>query len=487
MSNFLRTFKQEKPFYLIWLVELWERFGFYGMQAVLVLYLIKQLGFTDSHAYATFGSFGALLYAFTSVGGYIGDNILGTKRTISLGAIVLCLGYLLLTFSNEHTIYYGLGMVVIGNGLFKANPSSLLAKLYKPDDPRIDGAFTMYYMAINIGSFVSISITPIIAQQYGWNLAFSVSAFGLIIGIVNYLSLVHWAKHIGSKPDFEKLKLSNLIYVIIFALVSALISAQLLIYLTLAHILLAIAGIIVLGLFLKEIISAENQVRANLIACLILIIQAIAFFTLYQQMPTSINLFAVRNVHPELLGIPVEPAAFQALNPFWIIIASPILAYLYTTLGNRGKDPSMPVKFTIGMFCCSLGFLILALSSHFADSKGFVSPNWLIASYGFQSVGELLVSGLGCAMVARLCPQKLMGFMMGAWFMSTAAAMVFGGYVATFASVPDNIKNPLDSLVIYANLFLYIGLVTLFISAIMAWCIPYIKKLCLKEVSEQPS
>lgn len=481
--NFFETFKQPKTFYLIWFVELWERFGFYGMQAILVLYLVKQLNFSDDLSFTTYAAFAALVYAFTSVGGYVGDYLLGTKRTILFGAVVLCLGYLVISLSNEHTIFYGLGIIAVGNGLFKANPSSLLAKLYKPNDHRIDGAFTLYYMAINIGSFVSISATPVIASRFGWNHAFFVSVIGLIIGIICFALMIHWAKDVGSKPDFEKLNKLYLSYIIIGTIAGAYFSSMMLQQLELAHILLAIAGFAMIIFFIKEIISSQGRERANLIACLILIIEAIFFFTLYQQMPTSINLFSVRNVHPEILGLQIPPATFQALNPFWIIIASPVLAYFYSILGSRKKDLSMPSKFTAGMFCCCISFFLLSFSSHFADSKGLVSSNWLIVSYGFQSIGELLISGLGCAMVARLCPQRLMGVMMGIWFMSTAAAMVTGGFVATIASVPENITNPLESLPIYTSLFFYIGLSTLVITVMMAILAPTLNKLCRNENS----
>lgn len=479
--SFFETFKQPKTFYLIWFVELWERFGFYGMNAILVLYLVKQLGFSDAHSFSAFAAFAALVYAFTSVGGYVGDYLLGTKRTILFGAIILCLGYLVVSIGNEHTIFYGLGVVAVGNGLFKANPSSLLAKLYQPDDHRIDGAFTLYYMAINIGSFISISATPFIAREFGWTHAFFVSVIGLILGIISFCLMIHWAKDVGSKPDFEKLNKLYLLYVIIGTIAGSYASYLLLQHLELTHILLAIAGVAVFIFFIKAIISTKGQEKANLIACLILIIEAIFFFTLYQQMPTSINLFAVRNVHPEILGLTIPPATFQALNPFWIIVASPVLAYFYGKLGSQGKDLTMATKFTAGMFCCCVGFMLLSFSGHFADSKGFVSSHWLIASYGFQSIGELLIGGLGCAMVARLCPQKLMGIMMGIWFMSTAAAMVTGGFVATIASVPENITNPLESLPIYTNLFFYIGISTLVIAILMTLLIPTLNKLCIKE------
>lgn len=492
MNHLVNTFKQPKPFYLVWLIEFWERFGFYGMQAILVLYLVNHLGFSDDHSYNTFGAFAALLYALTIAGGYIGDKILGTKRTIVLGAFVLLLGYLFLSISgiiaqfipsitSKDLLFHALGIIVVGNGLFKANPSALLAKIYKDNEKKIDSAFTLYYMSINLGSFLSIAITPVIAKIYNWHIAFSVSCIGLFIGIITYLIMIGWVKEVGSPPDFEKLNIKYLVIVLVGCVLTSIGSAFLLENLTLAHIILVLAGVVVLIIYVKEIVTTHGQDRANLIASLILIFEAVCFFILYQQMPTSINLFTVNNVDTVIFGVHVPPASFQALNPFWIIVGSPILAFLYTHLSHRDKDFTMPTKFAIGMFLCSISFLILKLAASFASEQGLVSPGWLVASYGFQSIGELLISGLGCAMIAKLCPQRLMGFMMGAWFMSTAAAMVLGGYVATFASVPKTVTDPHQSLLIYSNLFMYIGLITFVLSILMIALIPVLNKLCIKK------
>ncbi|OEU70722.1 MAG: peptide ABC transporter permease [Desulfovibrio sp. S3730MH75] len=470
-------FQHPKPFYLLFSVEMWERFGYYGMQALLVLFMVKKLGFTDELADTTFSAFAALVYAFMCLGGYIGDKILGNRRTMFLGAIVLAIGYGLLGIDCERFLYPALGIIIAGNGLFKANPSALVSKLYDKGDPRVDGAFTLYYMAINVGSFAAMSLCPFIQEIYGWNAGFFVCFIGMGIAVVNYIIFRRILDPIGSEADFKPLHFRNCGITILGTICVAAASALLLKHLTIAHELLYTAVVVVAGLYIREIYRAEPHERSNLIICLILMAEAVVFFALYQQMPTSLNLFAARNVHLSIFGIPVQAATFQALNPFWIMILSPILAVVYTKLDRSGKDFSLPGKFALGMIMCCASFLTLALVAKYrADATGYVNGNWLVLSYCFQSIGELLVSGLGLAMVARLTPERSMGFMMGAWFMFQSVAMVLGGFIATMASVPEGGVHATKSLIIYGDLFMRIGLATGAIALVMTLFVPILKK-----------
>lgn len=203
----LNAFKQPRAFYLIFSIELWERFGYYGLQGIMAVYLVKMLGMTEADSITLFSSFSALVYGFVAIGGWLGDKVLGAKRVIVLGALVLAVGYALVAFSGHNItwVYAGMATIAVGNGLFKANPSSLLSTCYEKNDPRLDGAFTMYYMSINIGSFFSMLATPWLAAQYGWNIAFSLSVVGMLITLVNFMMCRRWVKDHGSKPDFEPL------------------------------------------------------------------------------------------------------------------------------------------------------------------------------------------------------------------------------------------------------------------------------------------
>ncbi len=195
--------QQPRPFFMIFFVELWERFGYYGVQGILAVFFVKQLGFSQEQAFITFGAFAALVYRLISIGGYVGDHLLGTKRTLVLGAIVLAIGYFMTGMSllKPQLIFIALGTIAVGNGLFKANPASLLSKCYPPKDARLDGAFTLFYMSINIGSLLSLSLAPVIAEKFGYAVTYNLCGAGLIIALLVYFACRGMVKDIGSEPD----------------------------------------------------------------------------------------------------------------------------------------------------------------------------------------------------------------------------------------------------------------------------------------------
>lgn len=474
----LNAFKQPKAFYLIFSIELWERFGYYGLQGIMAVYLVKMLGMSESDSITLFSSFSALVYGMVAVGGWLGDKVLGTKRVIVLGTLVLALGYALIAWSGHNLtlVYFGMATIAVGNGLFKANPSALLSTCYEKDDPRIDGAFTMYYMSINIGSFFSMLATPWLAAKYGWSVAFSLSFVGMLITLANFMLFRKWVKNHGSKPDFAPLNIGSLLATLVGVVVLILLAAWLLHNQGIARAVLAAVAAGIVVVFVKETLKMEGAARRKMIVAFILMLQAIVFFVLYMQMPTSLNFFAIRNVEHTLLGITFEPEQFQALNPFWIMVFSPLLAALYNKMGDRMP---MPHKFALGMLLCSGAFLVLPLGASFANQMGIVSVNWLILSYAMQSIGELMISGLGLAMVAQLVPQRLMGFIMGSWFLTTAGAAMVAGKVANLMAVPEDITDPLQSLHIYGDVFLKIGVVTGVIAIVMMFTARLLNRMTL--------
>ncbi|KMJ46992.1 peptide ABC transporter permease [Xenorhabdus khoisanae] len=475
---------QPKPFFMIFFVELWERFGYYGVQGIIAVYFVQQLGFSESESFITFGAFTALVYGLISIGGYVGDHLLGTKRTIVLGTIILAIGYFMIGLSiiEPELIFYALGTVAVGNGLFKANPASLLAKCYPPQDPRLDGAFTLFYMSINLGSLVSLSLAPVIAEKYGYALTYNICGIGLIIALLVYIACRRMVHNIGSDPDHAPMNYMTLFLVLVGAVAMIGICAWLLHNIKIANIALMAISTIVVVIFFWQAFKQDKVARNKMFVAFILMLQAIVFFILYSQMPTSLNFFAINNVHHQILGFNVNPISFQALNPFWIIVVSPILAMLYTRLGAKGKDFSMPTKFTVGMFLCSLGFLTAAASGLFADENGITSPWFIVLVYLFQSVGELMISALGLAMVATFVPSYLTGFILGMWFLSQAAASVLGSYVAAFTAAPEGVNDPLQTLPLYTGVFGKIGVATLVVAIIMAFMVPWLNRIMKDEV-----
>ncbi|PJE80190.1 Dipeptide and tripeptide permease B [invertebrate metagenome] len=468
--------KQPRPFYLIFFVELWERFGYYALQGILAVYFVHKLGFSQADSFVTFGAFSALVFGLISIGGKIGDKVLGTKRTIILGALTLAFGYLLMAISILHSslVFIALGFVAVGNGLFKANPSSLLAKCYDEGDSRIDGGFTLYYMSINIGSFVSLSFAPVIAEHFGYTTTFIVCALGLIACLFSYWQLRAAVQEIGSEADERPMNKKYLMYVMAGTVVAAFICAWLLQHVLLANAALAVIALVVVAIFFKETFQLKGIARSKMLAAFILMVEAIMFFCLYAQMPTSLNFFAINNVDTHLLGMNLNPISFQALNPFWIVVGSPVLAALYNKVGDT---MTMPSKFTIGMFLCAAGFWCAYLPAFFHTSEGMVSSWWLVFVYMFQSIGELMISGLGLAMVAALVPQRLMGFIMGAWFLTQAASFVIGGWIATLMAVPENVTDPLQTLPIYTHTFMQIGIATTVVAVLMLFTIPKLNRM----------
>ncbi|KTD66370.1 transporter [Legionella santicrucis] len=465
MVNILR--EQPRAFHMIFMLELWERFGFYTVQGILTLFFIRYLGYTDTVSYYTFGAFSALVYGMVVIGGYLGDRILGTKRTIVLGLIVLAAGYFSLAITDKEHVFFALGLICVGNGLFKANPSNLLAKCYEENDPRLHEGFTLYYMAINLGSMIALFAGPAISSRYGYSYAYMMSAIGLLIGLANYWLQHQFIAHINT--DADKREISSLHWLIILFGVFFLTecSAYLLQHVMLTKNLFWLITLAVIGYYIFILRKENKVVRNRMLVALALMIEAVIFFTLYQQMPTSLNLFAVHNVTPVFLGITIDAQSFQALNPIWIVLMSPVLAYFYGLLNKKGITFSIPYKFSLGMTMCGLSFLMLFFARYFYTEHGMVSSWWLIISYLFQSLGELLVSALGVAMVAELVPAQITGFVMGMWFLTSAIAGFIGATVASYTALPEQIKPGIGSLMIYTHVFACIGIVTLIIALLM--------------------
>ncbi|MEO6799899.1 MAG: oligopeptide:H+ symporter [Rhodanobacter sp.] len=483
---------QTRAFSTVFMIEMWERFGYYGMQALIIYYMVQRLGFADDRANLTWSAAAALIYVAPAIGGWIGDKVLGTRRTMLLGAGILSLGYALMTVPTENTwaLFGALGVIVVGNGLFKANAGNLVRKIYEGDDSRIDSAFTIYYMAVNIGSTISMLLTPWIkdyvnetwGHELGWHAAFGVCCIGLIVGLVNYMLMRASMRHIGSAPDELPVNKGRLLAVLGAGLLAVGGSAAVLQYEGLARAFVILAGIVVLGIFIHLIKASGKGERAGLIAALVLTIQTIFFFIFYQQMSTSLNLFALRNVDPsfDIFGLHLwnwKPAQFQSFNPIWIMLLSPILAYLYTRAGKSGKDLPIAGKFALGFAAVAVGFFIYSAAAHFTTQPGKTTSWIMVWGYGSSSLGELLVSGLGLAMIARYVPARMGGFMMGAYYVASGISQYLGGIVANYASVPQDITDPLKTMPIYTTLFFWLGVAGVICTLIALAVLPLMKKL----------
>ena len=473
-----------QSFSVVLLIELWERFGYYGMQAILLLFMVQQLGFRDSQANLLWGAFAALTYAAPAIGGWIGDQVLGSRRTMVTGAMVLALGYLFLSLPTSGTllIYVAMGTITIGNGMFKSNAANMVRRIYEGDDSKLDGAFTIYYMAVNVGSTVSILLCPFLKDKYGWHVAFAMCFVGLLVGLVNYAFMYRRLDHIGSAPDMQPLRRERLAMVLGGMVAAIAVVSFVLQHADLARDCVWLAAIIVAGIWIWTFRNSASVQRPGLLMMYLLTLEVMMFFIFYQQMSTSLTLFALRNVRLDFtIGSMTlfhwSAGQFQALNPIWIMIASPPLAWLYNRLGASGRDFSLAGKFLLGFACVAGGFLIWWLACR-ASATPLISPWVMVWGYLLLSLGELLVSGLGLAIAARYVPARMSGFMMGSYFLAVGVAMYLGSLVANMAALPDVAgSDPAQSLPLYTTLFFRLFLLACGGTLVFALLLPITRRL----------
>jgi len=375
-------------------------------------------------------------------------------------------------------------------------------KIYEGDETRIDSAFTIYYMAVNIGSMISMTLTPwirnVVAARYGddmgWHTAFGVCSIGLILGLINYIFMRRALAHIGSPADERPMEMRRALPVFAAGIVLVFVVAFILQSQAVARACVYAAGVIILGVFAHLIRSSQKNERAGLIAALVLTVQTIFFFIFYSQMATSLNLFAQHNVNldwtilnlhigwlPErfshwYLHLTWIPEQYQNLNAIWIVILSPVLVLIYNTLGRVGKDPSIAFKFALGFTAVAVGFFMYGVGAHSAVN-GQVSSWTMVWGYGWYSLGEMLVSGLGLAMIARYVPSRMGGFMMGAYYVAVGLSQYLGSIVANAAHIPDNITDPAQSLAIYVSLFNKLGFVGIACVVVALIMLPLMNRL----------
>mgnify|MGYP003638994706 CR=1 FL=1 len=474
------TQAQPKGLYALLFAEVWERYSFYTMQTLLVLYLITQFNFNDNNAYALFGAFSALVYITPVIGGFLADRLLGYRRCIFIGSGFYIVGYAVLVFLGHPLFYIALGCIVAGNGFFKANVSALLGKLYEENDIRRESGFTLFYMGINIGSFMASIISALLMQRFGWSTAFGAAGLGMLLGMVVCMYTFRVLGHHGRSPNkalllknFFGLRYIHLIYIGTIACVF--IVAELIKYPAIADHLYSVFGaLVVVGLFLLTF-RYEGKQRKKLIVLVTLTLISVIFWALYAQMFTSITLFTQRIVQRELWGWTIPAPMFIGLNPFFIILISPGLAWLWKYLQIKQLNPSMPMKFAGGILFISVSFFVLKLSILFAGNHK-VDPLWLIPTYALQVIGELSLSAIGLAMITSLAPEKLVGVLMGAWLLAIAAGFAVGSGIAKLTAIPAHASN-LQIAHIYSHNFLWFGTVGVVIGLIILPFVPALKKL----------
>jgi POT family proton-dependent oligopeptide transporter len=482
MARSLAT-KQPNSLYLLFFTELWERFGFYTLQTIIILYMTKGLAMPDTQANLLYAAFSSLLYLTPMLGGYIADRYIGFQRAIMIGGILFVIAYICAAFPGKNLFFLGLSLLICAHGLFKPNVSAIVGELYHENDPRRDGGFTIFYMGINIGSLLPPLIAGTLVVHYGWHAGFVLAAVGMLIGQVIFIlgrkqlgdiGLYARAKNATKRPGitFYSIFFAGLAAITCICLIALRHPAET------TH-LIEISTVLIFLMVIGFLFREPLQQRKRMFASLILIFISIGFWALYNQTFTSLMLFADRNMSKHILGLPIDAEFTQFFNPFFIIALSPLLSRLWLRMDQLGLNPSTQSKFAWGMIFMSVGYLSLAFGAKFFGVQGVTSPWWLVLSYLLQTTGELLISPIGLAMITVLCPRHLVGMMMGVWFFSQTAACAMTGRLANIAAVPANISTT-ASLEVYAHAFFVYGVISLILTIVSFCCVPLVNRLIKK-------
>ncbi|PJJ97075.1 MFS transporter [Lysobacteraceae bacterium NML03-0222] len=425
--------------------EFWERFMYYGMRAMLAVHIAAQFFAHLSGAEAreqaslTYGGFTSLVYMTGIAGGYVADRILGYQRSIMLGGVLMAIGSFMLMAPDLTTFIIGLAVLVVGNGLFKPNISSMVGKLYAPGDARRDSGFTIFYMGINAGALIApIICATWIGQKYGYRWGFFSAGMGMLLGLMIFQLLKGWLGHVGTAPKGKE----GWGPVLQIAIAAALLVVPVYFLLSQSEVLAVVLGVMMAALALyfiwSGVKSGEKAQLHRYIAMLILFFANILFWSLFEQAGSSLNFLAQDHVKmPETTLFGWQPTfeIFQSVNPVFIILLAPLFASLWVKLDKADWNPSIPRKFAIGLLGAALGFYILVFAiNNTADANQNISWIWLTLTYLIHTMGELCLSPIGLAMVTKLARPQETGLAMGGWFLSIAMANFVAGRIAAIAS-----------------------------------------------------
>ncbi len=451
---FLNRKVHPKALFALFMVELWERFSYYGMRAILVLYMTAELmrggfAYDDATAYGIYAAYGALVYLTPIIGGYFADKIMGFRQAIIWGALLMAAGQFTLFLDNETTFFIGLTLLVIGNGFFKPNISSMIGTFYPQGDPRRDGAFTIFYMGINIGAFLTPLTCGTIGEIEGWKYGFLTAGIGMMVGFFVFLWAQNrgWFEHYGLKPtrhnqgtaplDNETLwgiKRDWLPYVATLVMIPL---AWLLIKNDeVVDVILAVFAVVILSFLLYQSGKYDVVQKQRIWVIVMLLMFTTVFWTFFELAGSALNLFTERNINKNFLGIGLTTTFFQSINPLFIMIFAPVYSWMWIQLGRRNREPAAPYKFGVGLALLGLGFLALNAGSPQAVA-GLVPAFFLIMLYLMHTLGELTLSPVGLSLVTKLSPREIVGFLMGIWFLSSSIAHQAGKHIAKLTAVDE--------------------------------------------------
>jgi POT family proton-dependent oligopeptide transporter len=472
--------------FVCFLTEMWERFSYYGMRALLIFYLTKHWEFSDASSYLIYGAYTSLVYIMPVFGGMLADQVLGSKKAVTYGAILLVLGHTGMTVESEVQIFYlSLALIISGVGFLKPNISTLVGALYEEGDPRRDSGFTIFYMGINIGAFSATLLCGYLGETYGWAYGFGAAGIGMLFGLVIFLFGQPYLQGLAGPPSNlykeKNFGISNENWAYISGILMVLVSWFLVQNQQLVGSLLGGFGAICIGGWLfYTLLKCPPIERDRLIVVGILILFSLMFWALFEQAGSSLNILTDRGVDRSLLGWIVPASMFQSLNALFIFTLAPFFAMLWIALAKRNMEPSTPLKFAIGIIFVGLGFLVLVAGMESSDGVQ-TAVIWIILIYLLHTLGELCLSPVGLSSVTKLSPQRIVGVMMGMWFFASAAGNYVAGLIARATSSNSmSATNETFDLVqkaSFVEVYTNVGLMAVGCGIVLALITPILKRL----------
>jgi len=491
------VFGHPKGLFYLFFAELWERFSFYGMRALLTLYMVnvifEALLARDFAAAAVYSSYGSLVYASTVIGGRLSDSILGMRSSIFLGGILMAVGHFVLAIENNLAFFLALAFIVVGNGFFKPNISTFVGTLYEDGDPKKDSGFTIFYMGINIGGFVAPLLCGWLGATYGWHYGFGLAGIGMLTGL-----LVFWhgirtnvfgeRGHAPVREESKSKKVSPKLIVYVLSVLAVPVIAWLLSSYkplgadgtffgdqNIVNVIFKLIGVAVLVYLGYIMYQATLDERKKLFVAVFITLFMTVFWGFHELSGSVITLFAARNVNLVL----IDAAQTNALNSMYIIILSIPISLMWTYLSKKKINPRTPYKFAMGLAFAGISFYILALSGGSADGQGMVPFSYLMIMYFLISVGELFMSPVGLSKITDLSPKRIVAFMMGVWFLSSAFAFQIVGFIGKKLAIESTDKNVggLETIGVYTDGFELIAYYALGAAVIVLILSPILSKL----------
>lgn len=411
----------------LFFTEMWERFSYYGMRALLMLYMTKALGYSDKTALGIYGAYTGSIYLMSIPGGWIADNVLGSRRAVFVGGAIIALGHYSMAVPTIYSFFIGLVLIVLGTGLLKPNASAIVGELYSPEDQRRDAGFSLFYIGINIGALTAPLICSYLGEKINWHLGFGAAGVGMTLGLIQYVLGRKRLEHVGAPPNQTSAvtKRNGAIGVLFMAAISAAVGVLFfgpaIVVENKMWIMLGSLVIFLGWMFLAFLKPDEKKPVAVIV---IVILFSIIFWACYEQAGSSFTLFADRFTDRHVFGFEFPAGWFQTYAPLFVVTLTPFFVWLWLKLGDR--QPSSPVKLSLGLLFVGLGATLLAIASTFAAGGAKVGPWWLVGVYALHTIGEICLYPAGLSTTTKLAPARLAGLMMGLYFLSIS----FGNFTA---------------------------------------------------------